>query len=501
MKKCFKIVLVLLVSALLMQGSQCASREMTTAKVAYQNKDYQKAVEFAKLEIQKNPNNYEAKLLLADSYIQLRDIENAHLVFKELMDKDTISIIKERKVGMRNALWVNAYNEAWNNYSKFNKTKDEQAYIKGVALTQIGAFYMPRIVDFYIIEASLHELKGDQEKAMEAYKKYVENIKPELDFAKANGVYINFPAEKLSEKFGKPSKVTSSINMSGDSIRTDTYVVKGRTVYFFSDKANGQWQVAGWRVNPPRDWLPAEQTQFTPLNSSPIGALASYYYHNLKDKEGALNYVKLLTMLEPYNADANTSLINLYIELDKKDVAIKEMEELVKAEPDNKIYWEQYGSLLMNFGDYDSAIEKYKKSLSIDPNYDFALRNIASAYKNKAYKIQVEEQDKLDKDPKYKINVEAFLPYLRSSAEFFERSLNTEQFRDDMDVLAELANIYLVTNEKNKLDAVVSKLEAIEDKIDDSKKSNYYLKMIKIYSDMKNEKKLKEVQSKFENIK
>ncbi|HOM06010.1 MAG TPA: hypothetical protein PLU67_11040, partial [Candidatus Kapabacteria bacterium] len=82
-----------------------------------------------------------------------------------------------------------------------------------------------------------------------------------------------------------------------------------------------------------------------------------------------------------------------------------------------------------------------------------------------------------------------------------ERSLNTEQFRDDMDVLAELANIYLVTNEKNKLDAVVSKLEAIEDKIDDSKKSNYYLKMIKIYSDMKNEKKLKEVQSKFENIK
>ena len=121
MKKCFKIVLVLLVSALLMQGSQCASREMTTAKVAYQNKDYQKAVEFAKLEIQKNPNNYEAKLLLADSYIQLRDIENAHLVFKELMDKDTISIIKERKVGMRNALWVNAYNEAWNNYSKFKK--------------------------------------------------------------------------------------------------------------------------------------------------------------------------------------------------------------------------------------------------------------------------------------------------------------------------------------------------------------------------------------------
>jgi Flp pilus assembly protein TadD len=80
-------------------------------KVAYQNKDYQKAIEFAKLEVQKNPNNYEAKLLLADSYIQLRDIENAHIVFKELMDKDTISIIKE-KSWYAYALWVNAYNEA-----------------------------------------------------------------------------------------------------------------------------------------------------------------------------------------------------------------------------------------------------------------------------------------------------------------------------------------------------------------------------------------------------
>lgn len=501
LKKYFNLILVLLVSAFLMQGFQCASREMTTAKVAYQSKDYKKAVEFAKLEIQKNPNNYEAKLLLADSYIQLRDIENAHLVFKDLMDKDTIAIIKERKAGMRNAIWVNAYNDAWNNYSKFSKTKDPEAYNKGVRLAQIGAFYMPRIIDFYIIEASLHELYGDEEKAMEAYKNYVENLKPELDFAKSNNIYINFPTDKLPEKFGKPSKTTGAINMSGDSTRTDTYVIKGRTVHFFSDKTNGTWQVAGWRVNPPRDWLPAEQTQFTPINSMPFGSLAYYYYHTKKDKEAALNYVKLLTILEPYNSDANTSLINLYLELDKKDVAIKEMEELIKADPENKVYWEQYGSLLMNFGDYDAAIEKYKKSLSIDPNYDFALRNIASAYKNKAYKIQVAEQDKLDKDPKYKINVDAFMPYLKSSAEYFERSLNTERFRNDMDVLAELANIYLVTNEKDKLNRVVANLEAIENTIDDSKKENYYLKMIKIYSDMKLDDKLKQVQMKMDQYK
>jgi len=214
-----------------------------------------------------------------------------------------------------------------------------------------------------------------------------------------------------------------------------------------------------------------------------------------------LKYVKLLTLLEPYNTEANTSLINLYLELNKKDVAIKEMEELIKTDPENKIYWEQFGSLLMNFGDYDGAIEKYKKSLQIDPNYDFALRNIASAFKNKAYKIQVAEQDKLDKDPKYKINVESFMPFLRESAKYFELSLKTERFNNDMDVLGELANIYLVTNEKDKLNQVVSQLESIENTIDDSKKSNYYLKMIKIYSDMKLNDKLNDVQKKFEQFK
>jgi len=501
LKKYFNLILILLVSTLLMQGFQCASREMTTAKVAYQSKDYEKAIQFAKLEIQKNPNNYEAKLLLADSYIQIQDIINAHDVFKELIDKDTVAIIKERKAGMRNAIWVNAYNQAWNNYNKYSKTKDEEAYTKGIKLAEIGAFYMPRMVDFYIIEGALHELKGVEESAMEAYNKYIENLKPELEFAKTNNIYINFPTEHLVERFGKPSKITPAINMSGDSIRTDAYVIKGRTVYFFSDQSNGKWQVAGWRVNPPKDWLPAEQTQFTPFNTMPLGALAAYYYHTKKDKEAALKYVKLLTLLEPYNTEANTSLINLYLELNKKDVAIKEMEELIKTDPENKIYWEQFGSLLMNFGDYDGAIEKYKKSLQIDPNYDFALRNIASAFKNKAYKIQVAEQDKLDKDPKYKINVESFMPFLRESAKYFELSLKTERFNNDMDVLGELANIYLVTNEKDKLNQVVSQLESIENTIDDSKKSNYYLKMIKIYSDMKLNDKLNDVQKKFEQFK
>lgn len=494
-------MIVLVVSAFIMQGFQCASREMTTAKVAYQNKDYNKAIDFVKQELQKNPNNLEAEILLTESYLLVNDVENAHKSYLKIAEKDTAKIVKERKQGLRNQLWVKAYNEGFINYQNYNKTKDEKYLEKSLALVQIGSFHMPRIVDFFVLEASIYEAKKDEAKAKDAYVKFVDNLKNELDFAKNNNVYVNMPAEVLTTKFGKASKSVPSMRSNGDSVRTDIYSIKGSQSYFFLERIEGKnWQVIGWRINPPRDWADGEKQQSFALNTLPFGALATHFYHKEKDKESALKYIKLLCMLEPTNSDANTSMVNLYIELDKKDEAIKEIEALTKKEPDNKVYFEQFGSLYMSFNDYDKAIEQYETSLKIDPTYDFALRNIGSAYKNKAYKLQIAEQDKFDKDPKYKINTDSYFPFLTKSAEYFERSLNTEKFRDDMDVLSEIANIYLVTNDQAKLQATIKKLENIELTLDKDQKLSYYLKMMKIYGDMKNNEKLAEIEKKYKEI-
>lgn len=474
---------------------------MTTAKVAYQSKDYDKAIEFAKLELQKNPNNLEAEILLTESYLLVRDVENAHKSYLKIMEKDSVQLVKERKQGLRNQLWVNAYNDGYNNYSNYNKTKDEKYLDKALTLAQIGSYHMPRIVDFFMLEASIYEAKKDENGAKEAYMKFVDNLKPELDFAQKNGVYVNMPTSELFKKFGKPSRVMPSMRSTGDSSRTDIYAIKGLPSFFFSEKPAGKdWQVVGWRINPPRDWADGEKMQAFAINTIPFSVLASTFYNKEKDKEQALKYIKLLCMLEPNNSEANTSMVSLYVELDKKDEAIKEIEALTKQEPDNKVYLEQFGTLYMSFNDYDKAIEQYEKALKIDPNYDYALRNIGSAYKNKAHLLQLAEQEKFDKDPKYRINVASYTPFLQKSAEYFERCLNTEKFRNDMDVLSEIANIYLVTDDKTKLQATITKLENIELTLDKEQKLTYYLRMMKIYGDMKNNEKLSEIEKKYHEL-
>ncbi len=479
-----------------MQGFQCASREMTTAKVAMQNRDYPKAVEFLKQELANNPNNTEAMIALTETSLLVGDIETANKTFAELSLRDSIPEVKKRKAGLRNQIWTQAFNNAFNYYQKYRTTKDATFLDKSLNSIAVGSQYMPRIVDFYSLEGTIYELKNDQAKADEAYLKFVDNSKNEIDFVKNNQVYLNMTREAYIKKLGKPMKTTPNMNQSGDSTITDLFSVKGNYAYLFAEKAKGQWTLAGLRVNPPKDWLPNEAGLWTAYNTQPFGSLAANYYKS-GNKDKALEYIKYLTLFEPTNADANTSMIQLYIDLGKKDDAVKEAQALTTNDPTNKVYWGQYGDLYMNLGDYDKAISQYEKALEIDPNYDFVIRNLASVYKNKASVAQQAEQERMDKDAKATINTTIFFPYLKKSAALFERSLKTERFRNDMDVLAELANIYLVLDDKTKLNEIVNTLESVEKTLPQESKQTYYLRLIKIYGIMKNNEKMKEAQEKY----
>jgi hypothetical protein len=52
-KKLFYLAIFLIIGTFLMQGFQCASPELTTAKLAAQNKDWQKAKQYLEKELEK----------------------------------------------------------------------------------------------------------------------------------------------------------------------------------------------------------------------------------------------------------------------------------------------------------------------------------------------------------------------------------------------------------------------------------------------------------------
>lgn len=182
------------------------------------------------------------------------------------------------------------------------------------------------------------------------------------------------------------------------------------------------------------------------------------------------------------------------------DVAIKELEDLIAKNPNNKYYWSQYGDIMMNSGKYDEAIEKYKKALDIDSEFDLVVRNIASAYKNKASVIQKAQADAISKDKTVKADTEKYFPFLRESAKFFEKSRRSSTFRNDFIVLSELANIYTVLQD-SKLQDALTELENLEPSIPQESKERYYLSLLAIYGANKMDAKYDQTQKKIENLK
>ena len=77
MKHYIKLIAILIIATIALQGFQCASREMTTAKVAIKSGEIDKAIENLNKEIEKNPKNGEAYILLAELNLGAGKVQEA----------------------------------------------------------------------------------------------------------------------------------------------------------------------------------------------------------------------------------------------------------------------------------------------------------------------------------------------------------------------------------------------------------------------------------------
>jgi hypothetical protein len=107
----------------------------------------------------------------------------------------------------------------------------------------------------------------------------------------------------------------------------------------------------------------------------------------------------------------------------------------------------------------------------------------------------------LDKNPDYKVNTDSYFPDLKKSAEYYTKTANTKQFKDNYSVLLQLANIYQVMEEDAKLKETLAKLDQVEYNVPQNEKRSFYLDLLKIYSTMKNEAKTQQIQQKLQNLK
>lgn len=499
MRKVFILFTLTFVIALLTQSFQCSSPEMTTAKIAINNKDWEKAQTYLDKEIAKNPSNGEAWFYLAQVKQANNNVKGAADALLEA-DKYVVDPkLKDQIVNFKSVLWVQCYNNGIEALNQGIGANNKKLYETAALLFKTGSTLKPEMSDFYQLLGTTYDAAGDTANTIQYYTKYTEALAPELNLAKEKKVYLAMERKDALNILGSPATSKGHrFNPKSDSLIIDFVKSGDKEIYLYSsDKQRDlNFKLTGWRVNPPKSWMQSEKEQPQQFSVSAFSTMAQIYYSK-KQYDKAVNSVMNILAFEPTNSDANNFIVSVYEEQGKKDEAYSYISNLVKADPKNKFYRTSYADILLKNNKYDEAIQQYEEVLKLDPKFEDVFVNLAIAYKNKVYTIQKRQQDEMDKDPKKTANPDEYIPLLKTASEYFEKARKLPRFSRSTQILAELSEVYYVTNEMDKLKVIVAELEAFEAIVPDEEKEMYYLKLVKIYDKwIRNADKLKQVQDK-----
>lgn len=303
MKRVMSIILLFSI-VLGFSAFQCSSTELTSAKLYIQQKNFPKALEALKKEVEKNPKSDEGYYLLGYIQGEQGDIKDMLDSFEKsnAISSNFSSKIEESK----KYHWADGFNKGVQTFNKASKYGDTDSaktiFEEAIVKFNNAIMCQPDSADTYKNLAYAYINMGDRDAALEPLKKVVE-------LAKSEDSYVQL---------------------------SDLYLQKGL----------GQ-QVDG------------DSTAAT------------------ENFEAAIKVLEEGKKLYPENGDILLLLSNAYIAADKLEVAKDAFKEGVVREPENKFYRYNYGSLLLNAGEYEEASVQLGKALEIDPDYENALYNLA----------------------------------------------------------------------------------------------------------------------------
>ncbi|MFX1572827.1 MAG: hypothetical protein ACFFB0_08760 [Promethearchaeota archaeon] len=105
-----------------------------------------------------------------------------------------------------------------------------------------------------------------------------------------------------------------------------------------------------------------------PQEEKDIKIKKAYVLKQKRNVDAGLDIINEL--IKKYPDDNNLLLHKAYWYqyLDKKEDSLELIMNLIKREPENELYYDTYGEILMNFSEYDKAIEQFQKAIEISNN-------------------------------------------------------------------------------------------------------------------------------------
>lgn len=347
MKKAF-VYMSLLSMMFGFMAFQCASAELTGAKLYINQKQYDKAKEALNKEVAKNPASDEGWYLLGFLHGEEGDIDQMIESFNNSLKaspKFAAQINESKKYH-----WAMSFNRgvsAFNNAAKAT-TPDSMT------------MFFQKAADLFI-----NSTKCEPDSV--------------IGYTNLAMTYINMkrnddaiaPLEKLIE-ISKKSAVASADGFS------DAYVLLGQ---LYLDQGN--------ELQETKDSA-AAQVQF----------------------EKAIKVLESGREKYPDDAEILLRVSNAYIAANKLEIAQNAFKAGVEKDPTNKYYRYNYGVLLLNAKDFAAAEEQFKVAVQTDPEYTNAIYNLAVTYVRWGAKMREDMEAKGENNDSFKEKFNKAIPLL-----------------------------------------------------------------------------------------
>ncbi|MBU3742560.1 MAG: hypothetical protein FGM24_09800 [Candidatus Kapabacteria bacterium] len=492
MERILRFILLGAFGALLVSGFQCASADLTTARNAMRKQDWAAAKTALTKVLATDPSNCDALVLLADVSTKQNDVPGMVDALRNLKTCTGITPKLASEVsGRLYNVWVGEYNEAIKLYNEANSTGDKSKYDECIKHLQTAYEVKPEFSDPLTLIGQAHEMRGDTNAAILAYRTWWEAESAGFDVAKTKGITLGMNRGALLKGMGTPLQ-TKIDSLPEAIVYKDRFDVGGRMLLVFAaaEGGNADAVVEGWTYAPASTISESEQWRSRMTSINPIKALAFTAY-NRGNYEESLTWCNHVGAAKPLDTDLNPLRTELFARLGRTDQAVTELKNLIAKDPNNVTNRIQYAGILMNEDKFDEAIAEYNEVLRREPVNETALFNMAAVYKNRAVKAQNVERAKQQADRKYTPD-ESYMKDLGLSAEYFVKLRTIFKYRDDLTVLEQLANIYEVRREKKQVAEIIMELEALRERYANDRK--YFEIMEGVYARNNMQDKAKEME-------
>ena len=212
MKNSKLLVLGMLFLGIMFLGFQCASTELTSAKLYIQQKNWDKAIETLNTEVTKNPKSDEGYFLLGTVYSEQDNIDKMMDSFGKSL---AISNKFEKNIEEYKAFqWANNFNRGVSLFQRGNKVTDEDStkmyFDMAIEAYNNAIMLEPDSGETYRNLAFVYLTTGKTEESVEPLKKLVEIEQAEEGYQYLGEVYYTLGANIMND-FKSSSNAQDSV--------------------------------------------------------------------------------------------------------------------------------------------------------------------------------------------------------------------------------------------------------------------------------------------------